>query len=262
MSRGRLRILSAIGIGCYALAAIAGFFVLADHQGYGLLVPLWIAHGVLLAVLLTKLCADETGLSAALLVVGASLAAVYIADLARDDLTLERRGERITATVVRDWPAPDRGREADTYDYALARRDGTRLPGPALQAGSGSFAVGQTVTVLADPAGVLRPRLPGDTGATGDVLGAGAFVLIALGVVAATGRRGASVARRREERARLAEQEHILREALRTASADDHGVIEVHPGHYPDVPHRRAAGIAGELGLEPADEPGSWRFRR
>ncbi|MGW0421651.1 hypothetical protein [Streptomyces sp. NPDC003015] len=255
MSRGRLRILSAIGIGCYALAAIVGFYLLADHQGYGLLVPLWIAHGVLLALLLTKLCADGTGLSAALLVVGASLMAVHIADLARDDLTLERRGERITATVVRDWPAPDRGRQTDTYDYALARRDGSRLPGPALEAGSGSFAVGQTVTVLADPEGVLRPHIPGDADATGDVLGVGALAVIALGVVAAT-------ARRREERARVAEQEHTLREALRTASADDHGVIEVHPAHYPDVSHRRAAGIAGQLGLQPADEPGSWRFRR
>ncbi|MFE3035968.1 hypothetical protein ACFXKY_30475 [Streptomyces canus] len=262
MSRGRHRILSAVGIGCYALGAIVGFFLLADHQGYGLLVPLWIAHGVLLALLLTKLCADETGVTAALLVVGASLVAVYIADVARDDLTLERRGERITATVVRDWPAPDREREADTYDYALARLDGTRLPGPALQAGSGSFAVGQRVTVLADPEGVLRPRIPGDAHATGDVLGVGAFALLALGVVAATTRRGAAVARRREERARVADQEHTLREALRTASADDQGVIEVHPAHYPDVSHRRAAGIAGELGLAPADEPGSWRFRR
>jgi len=262
VSRGRLRILSAIGIGCYALAAIVGFFLLADDQGYGLLVPLWIAHGVLLALLLTRLCADETGLTAALLVVGASLVAVYIADLARDDLTLERRGERVTATVVRDWPAPDRGREADTYDYALARHDGTRLPGPALRAGSGRFAVGQSVTVLADPEGVLRPRIPGDTDATGDVLGVGVCALIALGIVAATGRRGATVARRREEQARVEEQEHTLREALRTASADDHGFVEVHPAHYPDVPHRRAAGIAGELGLQPADEPGSWRFRR
>ncbi|MEU1479432.1 hypothetical protein ACFYZ8_35445 [Streptomyces sp. NPDC001668] len=262
MSRAHLRVLSAIGIGCYALAAVVGFFLLADHHGSGLLVPLWIAHGVLLAVLLTKLCADETGLSAALLVVGASLVAVYIADLARDDLTLERRGERVTATVLRDWPTPDQGRTTDTHDYALARRDGTRLPGPALRARSGSLAVGQSVTVLADPEGVLRPRLPGDADATGDVLGVGAFALVALGVVAATGRRGAAVARRREERARLAEQEHMLREALRTASADDHGLIEVHPAHYPDVPHRRAAGIAGELGLEPADEPGSWRFRR
>ncbi|MGK3940537.1 hypothetical protein ABK046_19130 [Streptomyces caeruleatus] len=262
MSRGRLRILSAIGTGCYALAAIVGLFLLADDRGRGLLVPLWIAHGVLLAVLLTRLCADEVGLSAALLVVGASLTAVYIADLARDDLTLERRGERITATVVGDWPAPDRGRETDTYDYALARHDGSRLPGPSLRAVSGSLAVGQSVTVLADPDGVLRPRLPGDADATGDVLGVGAFALVALGVVAATARRGAAVAHRREERARVAEQEHTLREALRTASADDHGFVEVHPAHYPDVPHRRAAGIAGELGLEPADEPGSWRFRR
>jgi hypothetical protein len=188
--------------------------------------------------------------------------AVYFADLARDDLTLERRGERITATVVREWLDPNPGREVDTYDYALARRDGTRVRGPALQARSGTFAVGQTVTVLADPKGVLRPRTPGDADATGTVMGVGAFALLALGIVAATARRGAIVVRQREERTRLAEQEHTLREALRTASADVHGFVEVHPGHYPDVSHRRAAGIAGELGLAPADEPGSWRFRR
>lgn len=261
MSRGHHRILSAIGIGCYVLAAIAGLFLLADDHGTGLLVPLWIAHGVLLAVLLTKLCADETGAPLALFVVGASLAAVYFADLARDDLTLERRGERITATVVREWPAPDQGRQAHTYDYALARRDGARLPGPALRAASGRFAVGQSLTVLADPAGVLRPRTPGDADATGTVLGVGACALVALGIVATTARRGATVARRRAERARLEEQEHTLREALRTALADVNGFVEVHPEHYPDVSHRRAAGIAGELGLEPADDPGSWRFR-
>jgi hypothetical protein len=262
VSRGHLRILSAIGIGCYALAATAGSLLLADHHGSGVLVPLWIAHGLLLALLLTKLCTDETGLSAALLVVGASLVAVYIADLARDDPSLERRGERITATVVRDRPAPGRGVDAHDHDHAPAHRDGVRLEAPAFQAASGGFAVGQNATVLADPEEVLRSRLPGAADATRDVLGAGAFALIALGVVAATARRGAAVARRREERVRVEEQEHTLREALRTASADDHGFVEVHPAHYPDVSHRRAAGIAGELGLEPADEPGSWRFRR
>ncbi|MFF0017137.1 hypothetical protein [Streptomyces sp. NPDC005374] len=261
MSRRRHRILSAIGIGCYVLAAIVGLFLLGGTQGTGLLVPLWIAHGVLLAVLLTKLCADETGAPLALFVIGASLAAVYFADLARDDLTLERRGERIDATVVREWLAPDQGRQVNTYDYALAGRDGTRLPGPALQARAGRFAVGQSVTVLADPEGVLRPRTPGDADATGTVLGVGAFALVALGIVAATARRGATVARQREERAKLDEQEHTLREALRTASADANGFVEVHPEHYPDISHRRAAGIAGELGLEPADDPGSWRFR-
>nr|WP_203615730.1 hypothetical protein [Streptomyces sp. SID13726] len=252
--------MSAIGIGCYVLAAIAGLFLLADDHGYGLLVPLWIAHGVLLAVLLTKLCAGESGLPAALFVVGASLTAVYFADLVHDDLTLERRGERVNATVVREWRASDQGQQENTYDYALARRDGTRIAGPALQTRSGRFAVGQRITVLVDPEGLLRPRTPGDADATAGVLGVGAFALVALGIVAGTARRGAVAARRREERMRLDEQEHTLREALRTAAADPNGFVEVHPEHYPDVSYRRAAGIAREMGLEEGD-PGSWRFR-
>lgn len=260
MSRGHHRILSAIGIGCYALAAIVGFFVLADHQGPGLLVPLWIAHGVLLAVLLTKLAADETGVSAALLVVGASLVAVYIADLARDDLTLERRGERISATVVREWRSSTR----HTYDYALTRRDGSSVPGPALRAGSDRYDVGQHLTVIEDPQGRVRPRTPGQTDATDDVLAAGAFALAALGAVPWAAWRGAVATRRREVRGRRDEQEHMLREALRTASPDLQGFVEVHPEHYPDVPRPRAGRIAGEMGLsaETAGDPGSWRFRR
>lgn len=266
MSRGHHRILSAIGIGCYVLAAIAGLFWLTDDFGPGLLVPLWIAHALLLALLLAKLWAGEAAAGLALLVVGASLAAVSFADLARDDLTLERRGERVTATVVREWLAPsdEQDQRVDTYDYALVRRDGTAVPGPALKARRGSFSVGQTITVIADPKGVLRPETPSDADATGDAVGVGVFALIALALVAFTAGQGTGGARRREERDTPAEQEHTLREALRTAAADPHGYVEVHAEHYPDVSPHRAARIARELGLNPesADDPGSWRFLR
>jgi len=266
VSRGHHRILSAIGIGCYVLAAIAALFLLTDDFGPGLLIPLWIAHGVLLAVLLAKVWAGgEAGAGLALLVVGASLAAVSFADTARDDLTLERRGEKITATVVREWLAPsdEQGRQVNTYDYALVRRDGTAVPGPALHAGHGSYTVGQTLTVIADPEGVLRPETPSDADATGDAVGVAVFALIALALVAFTAGQGAGGARR-AERDTLVEQEHTLREALRTAAADPHGYVEVHAEHYPDVSPHRAARIARELGLNPenADDPGSWRFLR
>lgn len=258
MRRGRHRILSAIGVGCYVLAAIAGLFLLADDSGPGLLIPLWIAHGVLLVALLAKLGSGE----AALFVVGASLMAVYVADTARDDLTLERRGEQVTATVVKQWREPTRGRADGAYDYALERGDGSEVPGPALRLTSDRFDVGQTVTVIEDPEGELRPRTPGQADARGAALGSGAFALAALGAVPWAARRGAAAERRRAARERLEEQEHTLREALRTASADHDGYIELHPEQYPDVPHRRAARIAWDLGLraEAVDNWGSWRF--
>ncbi|MFK4106715.1 hypothetical protein ACI2L1_43065 [Streptomyces sp. NPDC019531] len=257
MSRGHHRILSAIGIGCYVLAAIVALYLPADDFGPSLLVPLWIAHGVLLAVLLVKLGAGESALSAALLVVGASVMAVYVADTAREDLTLERRGERVVATVVREWRSSTR----HTYDYTLALHDGTKVPGPALRATSDRYDVGQTLTVIEDPEGEIGPVTPGQADATGDVLAAASFALVALGAVPWTAWRGAVAVRRREARGRRDEQEHMLREALRTASPDAHGYLEVHPGHYPDVPHPRADSIAWEMGLKP-DTPGSWRFRR
>ncbi|MEU2981171.1 hypothetical protein [Streptomyces hirsutus] len=57
--RARYPITLAAGIGCYVLAAIAGVFVLADDFGPGLLTPLWIAHGVLLIVLIKENVIEE-----------------------------------------------------------------------------------------------------------------------------------------------------------------------------------------------------------
>lgn len=53
--RTRHPVFLAVGIGCYALGAVTGFFLLADDFGPGLLVPLWTVHGVLLILLIRKL---------------------------------------------------------------------------------------------------------------------------------------------------------------------------------------------------------------
>ncbi|MCT9009400.1 hypothetical protein [Streptomyces rhizosphaerihabitans] len=269
-----------LSIGCYLLAAIVGLFLLADDFGPALLVPLWIVHGVLLALLIRKLGAKESSTYTALFIVITSLMSVYVATMARDDLTLQQRGEKVTATVVTKWRDPAEGRKARDYNYALDRQNGTRVPGPAMKTPSDRYDIGQKVTVLEDPRGELRPRTPGQADATGEVIGSGAFALAALGAVGWMTWRASDAARRRDDRKPSAgmrtvykavtgnhttrdEQEESLREALRTYPADRRGYIKVQPEDYPDLTQHRAARIGWEAGLraEATGNRGSWRFK-
>ncbi|MEU4926807.1 hypothetical protein AB0G54_09925 [Streptomyces yokosukanensis] len=278
--RARYPVPLAVGIGCYVLAAIAGLFLLADGFGPALLVPLWIVHGALLILLIRKLGAKESSTYAALFIVAASLMSVYVAAMARDNLTLQQRGEKVTATVVKKWRDPAEGRKNRDYNYALEHQDGTKVPGPAMKTANDQYGVGQKVTVIEDPQGELRPQTPGQADATGEEVGSGAFALAALGAVGWMTWRGSDAARRRDDgrpssRMRKAskavtgntatqeEQEEKLREALRTYPIDRRGYIKVQPEAYPDLTQRRAARIAWEMGLraEAAGNRGSWRFK-
>ncbi|MFC8081952.1 hypothetical protein [Streptomyces sp. NPDC057340] len=73
------------------------------------------------------------------------------------------------------------------------------MPGPELETTTDLYDVGQELTVVADPEGVLRPRTPGQADATGELLGAGAAGLAALGAVGWMAWRGSDAASRREE---------------------------------------------------------------
>ncbi|MEV2253140.1 hypothetical protein AB0I94_21595 [Streptomyces sp. NPDC050147] len=275
----RYRIPLAIAVGCYALAAIVGMYLVADDFGLGLQVPLWIVHGVLLIVLIRRLGAGgEAGTYAALFIVGASVMSAGVAGMARQDLTLQQRGDEVSATVTKERRDPGQGRKNRDYHYTLQRRDGTRVPGPEMKTASDLYEVGQTVTVIEDPEGELAPRTPGEADATGELLGASAFALAALGSVGWMTWKGSDRGKRREadppDRLRKAykvinrnqatqeEQEQQLREALRTFPADRRGYIKVFPESYPDVPQRRAARIAWEEGtrMEGSGNRGSWRF--
>ncbi|MFD4504530.1 hypothetical protein [Streptomyces sp. NPDC058457] len=275
----RHSVVLAVVIGAYVLAAIAGLFVLAGDFGPVLLVPLWIVHAVVLVVLVRKLGARTSSTYTMLFVVATSVLSVYVADMARDDLTLQQRGERVTATVVKKWRDAAEGRKARDYNYTLERQDGTKVPGPAMRTLTDLYDVGQKVTVIEDPRGELRPKTPGQADATGDELGSLAFALAALGAVGWTAWQGSDAARRRSrggeahgaERSLVGtrgsgatpeEQEERLREALRTYPADRRGYIKVPPEQYPDVSRQRAARIAWELGLraEASGNRGSWRF--
>jgi hypothetical protein len=86
---------------------------------------------------------------------------VYVFGVARDDLTLQQRGEKITATAVREWRDPAQGRKARDYHYELERLDGSEVPGPAVRETSDRFAVGQVVTVIEDPRGRSPSPDPG-----------------------------------------------------------------------------------------------------
>ncbi|MFF6875346.1 hypothetical protein ACFY9S_08500 [Streptomyces sp. NPDC012474] len=278
--REQYRIPLAVGIGCYVLTVIVGMFLLADHFGPVVQVPLWILHGVLLAILIEKLGTASSSLYASLFIVFTSVMSAYVIGVARDDLTLQHRGEKVTATVVKERLDPPQGRKARLPYYTLERQDGTRVPGPEMEATSDLYDIGQVLTVIADPKGELRPQTPGQADATGDVVSAGAFALAAIGSVGWMTWRGSDAARRRDEQkgpgrfrkayksvtrdnSTQAEQERKLREALRTYPADRRGYIKVAPEEYPDLTHGRAARIAWETGLraEAVGNRGSWRFK-
>lgn len=281
--RTRYRILLAVGIGCYVLAVIAGIFLLTDDLGPGLLVSLWIVQGVLLIVLIRKLgVAGESSAYAALFIVCTSLFAVYVADMGRENLTLQQRGEKVTATVVKERLDPAQGRKGRHSHYTLHEQDGTRVPGPEMETTSDKYDVGQVLTVLADPEGELKPRTLGEADATGELLSSAAIALAALGSVSWMAWKGSDAAKQRDEAKRKTssrmqkaykavtrnhttqdEQEEKLREALRAFPADRRGYIKVHPEDFPDVSQQRASRIAWELGLraEAAGNRGSWRFR-
>ncbi|MFB7114853.1 hypothetical protein [Streptomyces sp. NPDC056190] len=274
MSAGtRYRIPMAAAIGCYVAAVIAGMFFLTDNFGPALLIPLWIVHGVLLIVPLRKLGARESSTYAALFIVAASLMSVLVAGIARDDLTLEQRGETVTVTVVKKWLDPPGVSKSRDYNYELKHQDGTKVLGPALRTAKDRFDVGQVLTVIEDPDGELRPQTPDQAGATGNELAAGGFALVAVGAVGWMAWRGSDAARRRdrrkkgtpehEARAEQEKQEEKLREALRTYPVDRRGHIKVPPEDYPDLSQQRAARIAWEMGLraEAWGNKGTWRFK-
>ncbi|WP_177232766.1 hypothetical protein [Streptomyces sp. Ag109_O5-10] len=273
----------AFAVGGYVFAAIAGLFVLAGDFGPALLVPLWIVHAVLLVLLIRRLGARTSSTYTMLFIVGTSVMSVYVADMARDDLTLQQRGERVTATVVDKWRDAAQGRKARDYNYTLEREDGTKVPGPAMRTLTDLYDVGQRVTVIEDPQGELRPKTPGQADATSEELGSLGFALAAIGAVAWTAWRGSDPARQKADEGAghdtgnrayrkftgargsgptQEEQEEQLREALRTYPADRRGYIKVPPEQYPDVSQQRAARIAWELGLraEASGNRGSWRF--
>ncbi|AZP18414.1 hypothetical protein ACIGMX_28195 [Streptomyces aquilus] len=266
-TRTRRPVALAAGIGGYALAVIAGMYVLADAVGPALQIPLWIAHAVVLALLIRRLGAKESSAYAALFVVLTSASAVYVIGLARDDLALRQRGEKVTVTVVKEWRDPAEGRRGRDSHYALARQDGTRLPGPAMTTTSDRYDVGETLTVIEDPEAKLAPETPGQADPTAELLGAAALALAALGAIGwmtwrAT-RNGKEKPRSTSGPEARAAQEERLREALRTHPADRRGYIKLHPEDYPALTHRRAARIAWETGLrtEAAGNRGSWRFK-
>ncbi|WP_419996906.1 hypothetical protein [Streptomyces boninensis] len=242
-------------------------YLLQDRIGLVVRVLLWVAHGLLLIALVRKLGSRGSSFVVVFGIVLASAAAVYVADLARDDLTLQQRGERVRAEVVKEWTDPTRGRAKRYTHYVLERSDGKQVRGPEMQTSSDQYDVGQILTVLEDPEGKLAPKTPGSADVTRETAGAGAFALVALGGIGWATWRGSMAARNVHKAASddapsNEAQEETLREALRTYPTDRRGYIKVFPEDYPGLTHQRAARIAWELGLraEAAGNRGSWRF--
>ncbi|KAF4405355.1 MULTISPECIES: hypothetical protein [Streptomyces] len=278
-SRTRYRVPLAVGIGCYVAVVVTVMYLVVDELGPGVLVLLWTGHGVFLIVLIRKLrIAVLSSVYTALFIVCASLMSVYVADMAREDLVLQQRGEKATVTVSKEWLDPAQGRKARHSHYELEHQDGSPVPGPEMETTSDLYDVGEVLTVMEDPDGELRPRTLGEVDATGELLGSGALALASLGAVGWMTWRGSDMAKRRDKRKPSAgvrvyktvtrdhttkeEQERKLREALEAGPADRRGYIKVHPEDYPDVSQHRAARIAWEMGLraEAMGNKGSWRF--
>ncbi|MEG3628541.1 hypothetical protein [Streptomyces poriticola] len=279
--RAKHPVLLAIGIGCYALAAIVGMSLLLNHAGFMLLAFLWLLHSVLLTVLIRRLGAKESSTYAALFIVLLSAICAPVLDIARDDLSLQQHGEKVTATVAKERTVPAAGREGPHSRYTLEKPDGTRVRGPELDRTADPYDVGQVLTVIEDPEGVLAPQPVGDADATAELVGAGALALTAVGAVGMMAWWGSEKAMLRDAVKRgqpsvgqkvsgtlkrtkvsVADQETKLREALRTYPKDRRGYIKVHPEEFPGIPHARAARIAWEEGLraEAHGNRGSWRF--
>ncbi|WP_306335014.1 hypothetical protein [Streptomyces sp. KL118A] len=260
--RTRHPVALAIGIGCCVLAVVVGTYLLGSFDSLRM-VPVWIGFGAMLIVPLRKLGARESSVGAALFIAVAALFAGYGADLARDDVTLQVRGEKVVATVAEERQEGV-GKSRRSY-YVLEGRDGTRVPGPEMATGFEAYEVGQALTVLVDPEGELEPRTPGEADATGELLSSGGALFAALGCVAWMTWRGSVAARRGEDAwtsSAQDEQEQKLREALRRSPTDRRGYIKVPPEDYPAISHRRAARIAWEMGLraEATGNRGAWRF--
>lgn len=277
--RARFPVLLAVGIGCYVLAVIAGMSLLVDDVGFVVLVLLWIVHLVLLSLLIHKLGAKEPSVYAALFIVILSAICAPVTDMARDNLSLQQQGGKVTATVVKERTTPAKGREGPHSHYTLERQDGTRVLGPEMNLTSDPYDVGQVLTVIEDPDGELAPRTLGDVDAVGELIGAGALAFAALITIGLTAWWGSEAGWRREARkgpgvtrkvyktitrnhSTQEEQEEKLREALRTYPTDRRGYIKLHPEDYPGLTHRCAARIAWEMGLraEATGNRGSWRF--
>ncbi|WP_231156624.1 hypothetical protein [Streptomyces sp. CNZ748] len=264
--RARHPVWLAVGVTCYVLAVIASMYALAAEASTAVQIPLWVAHGALLIVGIRKFGARESSSYAALFIVVVSAMSVWVADIARDDLTLQQRGEQVVATVVSERLSPVQGRSGSNSLYTLQHEDGTRVPGPEMETTSDLYDVGDVLTVLEDPEADLRPQAPGQADATAELLSAAGLALAAVGSVVWMAWRGARAETTTAEAvvadSAQREQEERLRTALSTYPADRRGYIKISPGEFPGLSHGRAARIAWEMGLkaEAVGNRGSWRF--
>ncbi|WBB57805.1 hypothetical protein O7599_19180 [Streptomyces sp. WMMC500] len=249
----------------YAAASAAGLMLGAPLLGTAVTVLLWTAQLGLLAVLLARLGGVEAGCYALVATFVALLLGSFAGQTVRDDLTLQTRGEEVQATVTGErLEKGDRG--SRTWYYTLKDPDGRAVPGPELRREDDDLDPGDSVTVVADPEGEVRPTTPGLTGAVPELLGVAAAAAVCAGAVVWTARRAGrtegSPGMWKKKQQTVAEQEATLRSILRARVFDRRGYIRVSPGAFPGLTQQRAAAVAAEEGLktEGFGNRGFWRF--
>lgn len=249
----------------YAAVGAVGLMLGAPLLGMAVTVLLWMVHLAVLAVLLARLGGAEAGCYALVATFVALLLGSFLGQLVRDDLTLQTRGEEVKAVVTGErLEKGDRG--SRTWYYTLEDRNGRAVPGPELRREDDDLDPGDTVTVIADPEGKVRPTTPGLTGAAPELLGVAAAAAVCAGAAAWTARRpgrtGSGPGKWRKNGRPVEEQEATLRSILRARVFDRRGYIRVSPGAFPGLTQQRAAAIAADEGLktEGFANRGFWRF--
>lgn len=249
----------------YAAVGAVGLMLGAPLLGMAVTVLLWIVHLTVLGVLLARLGGAEAGCYALVATFVALLLGSFVGQTARDDLTLQTRGEEVKAVVTGErLEKGDRG--SRTWYYTLEDRNGRAVPGPELRREDDDLDPGDTVTVVADPGGKVRPTTPGLTGAAPELLGVAAAAAVCAGAAVWTarspGRTGSRPGKWRRKQSPVEEQEATLRSILRARVFERRGYIRVSPGAFPGLTQQRAAAIAADEGLktEGFANRGFWRF--
>lgn len=152
-------------IACYT--APGGVAALTDLFAWSEWLP--VLSSVIAVIVASQLVLTGGAWQAASLVLKAVAVAAFVASLfwmitmmfAPRLTVLAVRGEPVVATVVHHEASRflDRGSSDDEHCYRLQRTDGSPIFGDICR-GLDEFAVGDTVTVLVDPSGLIAPETP------------------------------------------------------------------------------------------------------
>ena len=168
------------------VGALAGVGVFAVAVGLQHLVWLWFLYPLVVSAIgIAGAWITGTGgrCGVALAILGGT--AGFLLGFGIDNSVLSFRGVPVTASVSDVSSYVDRGQT--TYEFTLVEPDGAVVPGGTLEETADPnqaqpYRVGNRVTVVFDPDGVVAPELPQDVHpASSQFIAAGVLVVVLLG---------------------------------------------------------------------------------